>query len=253
MSSSDRTKDVFEIVFCDSQRIWSDCSWPKYVGFTTKSDDQFGFTAISSDRESTWREELSDQIERLPHGIDYILLLLDDFSFVKKVNAKILYRVFQNVQSNSLPYVRLVPVIRNSVGQIAELFRRWVGDDDFRKLSPSEPYYSSLQAAIWRRDHLQSLLRCPGSIWDFEHIVSDNSHYAVWDKVLHYKHVVERGKWLRCARSLVGQDLNLKRRPQHNLAHVIKSWQTHVVFFLIGYLSLRFRRYVKRYRAKFLG
>lgn len=249
VSSSDRTKDIFEIVFRDSQRIWSDCSWPKYVGFTTASDGQFGFTAVSASRESTWREELSDQIEQLPQTIDYILLLLDNFLIATKVDAEILYRVFQNARSNSLPYVRLVPVVRNPVGQIIEVFRHRFAASNFRKFSSSEPYYSSLQAAIWRRDHLQSLLRRPGSIWDFEHIVSDAPHYAVWDKTLDYQHVIERGKWLRCARTLVGQKLDLKKRPQYGLAYAMKRWKTQVVFFLTGYLSLRVRRYFKTRRA----
>lgn len=248
VSSSDRTKDIFEIVFRDSQRIWSDCSWPRYVGFTTASDGQFGYTAVSAHRESTWREELSEQIEQLPQSIDYILLLLDDYSFATKVDAEVLYRVFQNAQSNSLSYVRLVPVLRNPVGYIVELFRRRFDASNFRKLSPSEPYYSSLQAAIWRRDHLQSFLSRPGSIWDFEHIVSDDPHYAVWEKVLNYQHVVERGKWLRCAHTLVGQELDFKKRPQHGLAYAMKRWKTQVVFLLVGYLNLRVRRYLKKRR-----
>jgi hypothetical protein len=39
-----------------------------------------------------------------------------------------------------------------------------------------------------------------GSIWDFEHHVTLKSrHFAVQTEIIHYQHMVEKGKWLPIA------------------------------------------------------
>ncbi len=67
-----------------------------------------------------------------------------------------------------------------SLGRIVEYFRRKLDKRPLRPMSFSEPYYSSVELAIWKRSYLRSLLRQPGSIWEFEHIVTNERHYAVW-------------------------------------------------------------------------
>ena len=64
VSSSDRARDVFEIVFQNSEKMWRDCDWPRYVGFTSKHPDMYGFKAIPAKAPSGWREELGDQLDR---------------------------------------------------------------------------------------------------------------------------------------------------------------------------------------------
>jgi len=36
-------------------------------------------------------------------------------------------------------------------------------------ISQTRPFYSSLQIAIWQREHPLAMLDAPGSPWDFEH------------------------------------------------------------------------------------
>ena len=73
VSSSDRTKDIFDVVFRNSERTWDGCKWPRYVGFTTQqSGDLFGFMPLASHGKSSWREELSDQIACLPANINFV-------------------------------------------------------------------------------------------------------------------------------------------------------------------------------------
>ena len=60
VSSSDRGCDIFEIVFQNAETIWRDCDWPRYVGFTSKHPDIYGFTAVAAKRPSDWRGELGD-------------------------------------------------------------------------------------------------------------------------------------------------------------------------------------------------
>src|SRR5262249_27387166 len=47
VSSSDRGRDIFEIVFQNAEEIWRGCDWPRYVGFTRPQPDMYGFKAIA--------------------------------------------------------------------------------------------------------------------------------------------------------------------------------------------------------------
>jgi hypothetical protein len=78
-----------------------------------------------------------------------------------------------------------------------------------RPLSFSEPYYSSVAVAIWKRSYLKSPLREPGSIWAFEHTVTNERHYAVWEAILEQDQNVTKGRWsLRARRRLAKQGIS---------------------------------------------
>ncbi len=92
-----------------------------------------------------------------------------------------------------MSYVSLLPVYRNVLGRVIEYFRRKLDKRPLRPLAISEPYYSSVALAKWKRSYLRSLLRQPGTIWKFEHTVTDEPHYAVWERVLHQSQIVKMG------------------------------------------------------------
>jgi hypothetical protein len=119
----------------------------------------------------------------------------------------------------------------------------------FRRLSFSEPYYSSVAETIWKRSHLQSVLRQPGSIWDFEHTVTKERHYAVWQKVLDQDQLVTRGKWDHQARrQLARQGLSLANtnREFRTCGSYFRDLREKIVFQAIGFLSFRIRRRLNR-------
>jgi hypothetical protein len=47
VTSSDVARDVFEIVFQNTEAIWRDCDWPRFVGFTSKHPDIYGFKSLA--------------------------------------------------------------------------------------------------------------------------------------------------------------------------------------------------------------
>src|SRR5262249_44786440 len=179
VSSSDHGRDVFEIVFQNAKTIWRDCDWPRYVGFTRKRPDSYGFKALAATKPSDWRGELCDQLNSLPGEIEYVLLVLEDALFMSPVSGAKLNAIADLIVRQNLYYVSLLPLRRNLPGLVIEYFRRRLSKHPLRRLSPAEPYYSSIGIAIWKRDYLRWFLQQPGSIWDLEHIVSDKPHYAV--------------------------------------------------------------------------
>jgi hypothetical protein len=245
VASSDRAKDVFEIAFQNAETIWADCDWPRYVGFSTQHADIFGFTSISSRGPSDWRTEVGDQLDRLPAGVKYVMLILEDFFFTAPVDGATLNALADLVARDDLVYVRLEPIRRNISGRALEYLRRLFDRRPLRVLAFSEPYYSSVQVAIWRRDFLRGLLRQPGTIWEFENIVTAERHYAVWRPVVRYRDLVGRGKWQPdAARFLAMQGISLRNstRPHQTPGFWLRRLRQYIIFQTIGYLSFRLRR-----------
>lgn len=249
VSSSDRARDIFEIVFQNSDTIWRDCDWPRYVGFTSQHPDIYGFTALAAKQPSNWQGELGDQLDSLPEHIEYLLLLVEDTLFMSPVNGAELKAIADLMLRDDLSYVRLVPVRRNFAGRVVEFFRQKLDKRPLRPLPRSEPYYTSVEFAIWKRSYLRDLLRLPGSIWDFEHIVSDQPHYAVWNKLVDQHQIVTRGKWNRLAPRLLarrGLSLSHSKREFQTLASAVRGIRQMITFEAFGFLPFRIRRRLNR-------
>jgi len=245
VTSSDRARDIFEIVFQNADRTWRDCDWPRFVGFTTKHPDIYGFKAVATKGPSDWRQEVGDYLDALPDEIEYVLRIDEDALFMSTVDGSKLNAVADLMVRGNLAYVRLVPVTRNLAGRVVEYFRYKLAKRPLRLISTAEPYYSSVELAIWKRSYLRSLLRQPGTIWEFEHMVSNESHFAVWKSVVEQHQIVTRGKWNRsAARLLARQGLTLanSKREFQTLGSWLRWLRERLSFELAGFLSFRIRR-----------
>jgi hypothetical protein len=245
VSSSDRGRDIFEVVFQNADTIWRNCDWPRYVGLTTEHPNLYGFKALAAKAPSDWRGELSDQLDNLPPEIQYVLLTFEDALFTSPVDGGKLDAIAKLMVQDDLSYVSLFALRRNLPGLMIEFFRRKLSKYPLRRLSFSEPYYSAIGTAIWKRSYLQELLRKSGSIWDFEHIVTDKPHYAVWKPVLWQDQLVTKGKWsYRAPRILARQGITLSdsKRGFRTPRSRIRDFREMIVFQAVGFLSFRVRR-----------
>lgn len=249
VSSSDRGCDIFEIVFQNAETIWRDCDWPRYVGFTSQHPDMYGFKAIAAKAPSGWRREVGDYLDALPDHIEYVLRIDEDALFLSPVDGDKLNAIADLMVREDLSYVRLDPVSRNLPGRIIEYFRRKLDKRPLRRLSYSEPYYSSVGLAIWKRSYLRSLLRQPGTIWEFEHIVTEQPHYAVWEPILDQDQIVIKGKWSwRAAQQLARQGLSLtnSQREFQTRGARLRGLRERISWELGGYSSFRFRKWLNQ-------
>jgi hypothetical protein len=249
VTSSDRARDIFEIVFQNADRIWRDCDWPRFVGFTSKHPDIYGFKAVATRGPSDWRQEVGEYLDALPDQVEYVLRIDEDALFMSTVDGSKLNAVANLMVRGNLAYVRLVPVTRNLAGRVIEYFRYKLDKRPLRLISTAEPYYSSVELAIWKRSYLRSLLRQPGTIWEFEHMVSNESHFAVWKPVVEQHQIVTRGKWNRSApRLLARQGLSLAHssREFQSFGSWLRNIREKISFQVAGFLSFRFRRQLNK-------
>lgn len=245
VNSSDRARDIFEIVFQNAERMWTGCDWPRFAGFTSTQPDLYGFRSVAAKRPSDWRGELADQLDALPPKIEYVLHLQEDALCLSPVDGQKLNRIADLMLRNNLCYVSLHPISRNFVGRAVEYCRRRTSKLPLRPIAFKEPYYSGLAPAIWKRSYLRELLRDTGSIWAFEHIVTGERHYTVWETVLDQDFIVTKGRWTwRAKRQLARQGLSLanSKREFQTLWSRLRGIRAYISFMLFGYLSFRLRR-----------
>jgi hypothetical protein len=249
VAASDRAKDIFDITFQNSETIWRECDWPRYVGFTSKHPDAFGFKSLAAKSDADWRGRLADYLDGLPDPIQYVMLVVEDYLFTAPVNGRELDAIADLIVRNALAYVKLIPVTRNLYGRAVERLRRLFDKRPLRPLARSEPYHSSLNVAIWKRVYLRSLVGQPGTVWQFEHLVGAERHYAVWHPVVRYQSLVGKEKWYRQApRLLAHQGLSLghSKRELQSFRFQLQAIRERFVFETVGYLSFRLRRRFNR-------
>jgi hypothetical protein len=190
-----------------------------------------------------------DQFEQLPAEIEYVLRIDADALFMAPINGAELNAIADLMVEQDLSYVRLIPVTRNIAGRIIEYFRHKLDGRPLRRISFSEPYYSSVELAIWKRSYFTELLRDPGTQWEFEHTVTSERHYAVWKPVVEQHQIVRRGKWNRnAARLLARQGLSLahSNREFQSFGEWLRNKREATSFQLAGFLSFRLRRRLKK-------
>jgi hypothetical protein len=249
VTSSDNGRDIFETVFQNSEMIWRNCDWPRFVGFTTTHPDLYGFKALAAKGPFEWRQAVIDYLDALPEPIEYVLRMDEDALFMAPVDGEKLNAIADLMARKDLAYVSLVPVRRNLPGRIVEYFKRKLDNRPLRPISFSEPYYSSVALAIWKRTYLRSLLRKEGTIWEFEHTITAVPHYAVWEPVVDQDQIIIKGKWaLRARRQLARQGISLghSTREFQSAGAYLRGVRETISFQLAGFLSFRIRQRLKR-------
>jgi hypothetical protein len=245
VNSSDRARDIFEIVFRNAEDMWRDCAWPRFAGFTSAQPELYGFKSVAAKGPSDWRGELADQLDALPPEIEYVLRLDEDAFTSFPVDGRKLNDVAALMFHGNLAYVKLLPVARSLFGRVLEYFRRKFSKLPLRPIAFTEPYYCSLVPSIWKRRHLREILRKPGSIWDFELTVTEDQHFAVWEPVLDLDHIVTKGRWSRNAARLLarqGLDHRASKRGVQTPGSWLRQRRERLSFLLFGFLGFRVRR-----------
>ena len=253
VGSSDNTVDVARQVLPAFDRYWPDCPYARYILLSTPAA-RFahpGWQRIESGSTTGWRPELIAGLRQIPEQYEYVLLFLDDFLLIGDVDTARLERLlFQGLQMHAA-YLRLVPPERS----IWTRYRLHSRRDGMVRMKSSEPYYSSLQLAMWQRRHLLDMLAAPGNIWDFEHQrPTSGAHYAViGPSPCPYVHVVEKGRWMPYAPQLfAAANLDFATGPRplldrsYHQRHLLKKLQ----FALTGYGPMRTRQWLLRLRGR---
>ena len=221
--SCDPYSDLWQPFFTLFWRYWPDCPFPVYLTSNTReyADPRVKTILVGAELRD-WSGSLARTLQQVESR--YVLLTLEDFFFQYPVPVELLNDAVSGFVRLNGRMLRLTP--RPGPDQPV------AGQTLFGGVLPGSPYRVSAQAALWRRDELQWLLREGESIWEFELAGSKRSaqhpegYFAATSPLLPYRHHgVERGKWFPWAARRFGAmniGCDFQRRPVMSAGETIR-------------------------------
>jgi len=234
ISTSENTVDVFDCLVNNMSKAFSAIPCQKFYGISTETtmNAKKCFTPICSQRISSWKDELLDQLRLLPDDIDFILLSLDDFYFFKRVNLNELSTVYCEMVEEGYDYLRLKYDNYSLFGRVEYLNSSL----SIKKIPVSFKYISSLQVSIWNVEYLIAALEnFKGSIWDFENDYFGGKHGVVSTSIVNTTHLVEKGKWFSFAQLLI----KTSNRQSHSWGYSLRHFLRKLKFLIFGYAFIK--------------
>lgn len=230
--SCDAYSDLWKPFFTLLDRNWPDCPYTVYLG--SGSQSMPGVTALSSQGGRDWSRCMIDYLMQLEQ--DYILVMLDDFFLRRPVCTNSINAALEFARRHDGTMVRLIP----RPGPTSHI----PGSIAIGECAAGMPYRLCLQASIWQRSRLLSLLRPGESIWQFELNANERSRalpfgfYCAWEPLLPYEgllvhHVVEKGRWFAHEKWIFGrQDIgcDFSRRA-------VLPWKSTLVYHMAAVLE----------------
>ena len=243
ISSSDNTADIFELLKSNFEEKLSETGFRVFVGKNTRATPQSFELKLAP--LSNWANELRIQLSKLDDRYKFVILLLDDF-YIKEIDLNFMLDLRKFPWGSTPDYVRLSRLHTSVSYKIINWFRSKKSDTaNFNKLQSAEPYYSSLQVALWRREYIIGRLTEPQTIWEFEHRVPlASSHFSSEVDYFKYIHLVEKGKWLYHAPKylrLNRESVEFEERGFHSLGW-IGDLLDRLKFAIFGFTFFRIRR-----------
>lgn len=217
VSSCDAYSDLWPPFFKLLFRHWPDVPRPVFLGCERARFDDPRVECLSVPS-SDWSSMLAAMLERL--SAEYVLLLLEDYLLFAQVDTAAIDELLRYSHGRDAACLRLFPCPG------PDLLR--ADHNGVGALRPGSPFRVSLQAALWRRADLLSLLAPGESPWQFETNGTVRSSSLTreflsvrrgWQPLTYFCTGVRRGLWLRdavtlCAKQGVEIDLDARRRER---------------------------------------
>lgn len=224
VSSCDRFKDCWIPFIKAFHQSWPDCPYEKFFisNFEKLEECDFHFLQVGEDRK--WGDNMVKGLESVQSK--YILYLQEDYWLSVPVRTTFIEEQLSYCEKEGLDYLRITFPWKD-VNRI----------DEAHALSPTEePYGICLQAAIWRKDFLLSLIKPGMSGWDFEDMCNALGKTVHKTRVLleeisrrefHYVDAVRKGRWTRIGYRWLkenGFKKALSSRPLEGFVLTYSSW-----------------------------
>lgn len=191
ISSCDKYSDLWAPCLALYERFWSDCPFEKFlITEQIKPNVHARVNVLRLGVGHPWSRLLRQALACIEST--YVIMMLDDFFLKRAVCTADVVDALKFIEKGHL-MVRLTP--RPAPARSSR--------DEYSEIAPQEAYRVSTQAAIWRRDVLETLLRDEESPWEFEisgtkraQLAFQSGFYGSKTHIIPYfHHVVERGKW----------------------------------------------------------
>ncbi len=221
ISSCDAYEDLWKPYFTLFHRYWPDCPFPIYLITNKLKFDDSKVISVPVFPDRGWATVTREALERLADP--YILYTHEDFFLDRKVDTSRILKLLDYMKKRGAAYLRLYPspgpdVVFSDLPEVGEI-------------NKGSEYRTCLQAALWKREVMISLIRDGENPWQMEILGSQrsnelempflsairnpNGHEIVNPPLSYFCTAVYKGLWMReavkfCRRE--GVPIDLKRR-----------------------------------------
>lgn len=224
VSSCDQYRDLWSPFFTLFWRYWSDCPFKVCLITNFKNYPDARVTSVCVGEDRHWASNIRIALNEITEPM--ILYMQEDYLLMRKVENKRIFDLIAIMKQLDAAYLRLYPCPGPDI-----ILDEYPGIGLIRK---GVPYRTSQQAAVWRKDVLQSLLvdgetmlethgsrRSDKLEMPFLSVVRDNGKYPpINPPICYFCTAILRGKWLPaavkfCRKEGIEIDLSVRR---------VRSW-----------------------------
>jgi hypothetical protein len=217
VSSCDKYRDVWHQFFTLFFRYWHDCPFPVYLVSNFEAYPNSRVSTIKVGRDRNWSSVLASGLRKISKP--RVLLMLEDFLLDRAVDTKRICGLADYMQLRRAASLRLCPTPGPNI------FSQ--DNPEVGEISKGADYRLSLQAAIWDRRVLLSLMRWGETPWELELLGSRRTDSLDAPFLssrrdlpngppIHYCMAVAEGRWLPQAVNLCekeGIPIDTRVRP----------------------------------------
>ncbi len=192
---------------------------------------------ISIVNEKSWSDNVLQVLNIIEE--DYVMIFLEDYYITKPVNQENLIRYYEIMKQEGAANLVLAP---------GEYLNKHPVEKGLAYMKPEQPYRTSLQAVIWKKDILKKLLKSGESPWEFELVGTVRTHgmkepfMISTDKPIPYSGVIRKGHWWRDIDSLIEKEgIVLDRKLPK------ESFFREKYIEIMGWISVNINQPIKRF------
>ena len=216
--SCDKYEDLWNPMFEMFIKFWEDCQLNIYLMTNNKKYNHEKVISIKTGDDVSWSRAFRKALNNIQS--EYVFIIMEDYLLKNKVNIDEFLGLVEYMRKENAVCIRTMP----SLYANEQLYGKY-GDYRVGLVSKDDPYRISLQAGIWKKEYIMSIIDDKDSAWEFEHLGSkrsarDNSKILCTldkDKIIfdYYCTGVIQGYWIQEAVDLCkehGVTVDLEKR-----------------------------------------
>ena len=193
--SCDKYAETWPALYQLLDKHWPTLDRPRYLISNTRTYPDAQIHHILIPNEKSWSDNMIQALDKIPE--DYVLIIEDDYMITAPVNEERLKILYDQMRAEGAAYLGLIDVSNDPKTPHATV-------PGLGYLSPEADYRNSLQACIWKKSVLKSVLISGENPWRFElygiertRALKEPFMCVTNNPPIQYFGALEKGRWLQ--------------------------------------------------------
>lgn len=206
--------DVLELNGEFREKYYANCGF-KYFCCTQTRKPQMGKydKVILNNASDVWSVRLHKALNMI--DTPYVMLILDDFFFSKKVDEKKIIGYLDIMRKNNVGELRLIPEKKKCYDTICQ------ENGEFGEYGKDNAFRIGFTVGIWKKEFLQKIVPKRCSVWEAERNGIEKSKkyndrsWTIRENSLAFVHAIMSAGWTKDARKLFRRENIEKEKYRH--------------------------------------